>query len=720
MVFTFRGCDLRSRTLNMKLHPELNCCTSCDYPIGSCDTDYQRFRLGLARTYGDAFFVTTPDLVEFLSRRLAHAVHPAGLKEGLDDIAPDVKPAGVFRVVTSSNHHGIDGTRFIIAAVDRLREEGHAIELIVVSDREREALAIYKSADVYVGKLRLGYYNNANIETMLLGVPNMSFIRDGCSPHCAGLSDYRDDAGYGLRATEVLHRPSRRVCGPLAPGVPSFSCGAAASPTCWRGVSSSSTTRCCRTAAARLSKPSGVLVIGGAGFIGRHLLRRLASEGVSVTATYRLGTSPPPIEGVSWVGADLAAGGSETGWPAHPETVVHLAQSRAWRKFPEGAADVFRVNVAGVFRAAEYARCAGARRFIYLSSGSVYSDTVAPFMEDQRFAVPSARPFYPAAKLAAEVLLAPYAGPVRDDRAASVRALWRRTECRSMLLPQLIDRVTREEPITLSGSHGFRMNPVAIGDVGEVVQRCLRLDRSVTLNVAGPEVVTLREVGETIGRVLEKPPRFDVRSDAVATDIIGDTTLLRATLGWAPSCRLADGLREWLESASLDAASVVAACSARDGIGVVPRQRGFALPAQLAAVEGIVQSRRARRCAAHVGNGPRRVSHRSDPQATPGSTPTTWLGATAPGGDQADHRFRPTRRGPLSALREMWWVWTVVRRYEIVHSHFMVGISRSGWEWPLLRRMGRHIVVHFRGCEVRDRAQIQQRHPAFNICEECD
>ena len=38
-------------------------------------------------------------------------------------------------------------------------------------------VAKFGSADLYVGKLRMGYYNNANIETMMMGVPNMSYIR---------------------------------------------------------------------------------------------------------------------------------------------------------------------------------------------------------------------------------------------------------------------------------------------------------------------------------------------------------------------------------------------------------------------------------------------------------------------------------------------------------------------------------------------------------------
>jgi len=87
---------------------------------------------------------------------------------------------------------------------------------------------------------------------------------------------------------------------------------------------------------------------------------------------------------------------------------------------------------------------------------------------------------------------------------------------------------------------------------------------------------------------------------------------------------------------------------------------------------------------------------------------------------KADFQYQPRRLAFVSVLLEMWWVWRIVCRYEIVHAHFMVTVSRTGWEWPLLRRMGRHIVVHYRGCEIRNRELNQRLHPQMNICEECD
>lgn len=92
----------------------------------------------------------------------------------------------------------------------------------------------------------------------------------------------------------------------------------------------------------------------------------------------------------------------------------------------------------------------------------------------------------------------------------------------------------------------------------------------------------------------------------------------------------------------------------------------------------------------------------------------------SPWWNKADFRYQPRRLALISVLQEMWWVWRVVSRYQIVHAHFIVTVSRGGWEWPLLRRMGRSIVVHYRGCEIRNREVNQRLHPDVNICQECD
>ncbi len=178
LVFHFRGCDLRQKSINLDKNPRLNCCMECDYPLGSCDTDYQRKRILTAKQMGDIFFVTTPDLKDFYPQA-EHMPFIAPFGLDIDRISAATKDPHLFRIVTSSNHPCLDGVQYIRKAVQQLRSEGFKVELVeVVQKPYREALSIYKSADLYAGKLMMGYYNNANIETMRMGIPNMSYIRE--------------------------------------------------------------------------------------------------------------------------------------------------------------------------------------------------------------------------------------------------------------------------------------------------------------------------------------------------------------------------------------------------------------------------------------------------------------------------------------------------------------------------------------------------------------
>ena len=219
VVFHFRGCDLRQGSVNRRLHPELNCCAECDSPTGSCETEIQSLRIELAREYADLLFVTTPDLLDFLPEaELVPFIAPTEVV--LADIRPAPRNANVFRVVTSSNHDGIDGTAYVRRAVERLQQEGHAIELVEVHGTPYEqALAVYKSADLYAGKLLMGFYNNANIECMLLGVPCMTYIRpefQGSIPDCP-IIVARPDTLYGLIRQHMNEREALRALGERGP-----------------------------------------------------------------------------------------------------------------------------------------------------------------------------------------------------------------------------------------------------------------------------------------------------------------------------------------------------------------------------------------------------------------------------------------------------------------------------------------------------------------------
>jgi nucleoside-diphosphate-sugar epimerase len=179
-----------------------------------------------------------------------------------------------------------------------------------------------------------------------------------------------------------------------------------------------------------------------------------------------------------------------------------------------------------------------------MSTGTVYAQTREPARESDPIPVGAPRSFYAASKLAAELLLGPYSasfgvvqlrlfmpyGPGQNER---------------MLLPVIAGKVRDGIPIDLHGPNGLTCNPTAIGDVAEAVRRCLSVDGSHILNLAGPDVLTLRQVAEAIGSVIGRRPRFQTNPNDPPV-VVGDTTRLKAALGWQPPTRFAEGVHEWL------------------------------------------------------------------------------------------------------------------------------------------------------------------------------
>ena len=287
-----------------------------------------------------------------------------------------------------------------------------------------------------------------------------------------------------------------------------------------------------------------ILVLGASGFIGKHAVRKFLASGYNVFAQYLPTENPPNIPEASWFPCDLREQGFTKSFPQEVDTIIYLAQSPDWRSFPDGASGVFQVNVAAAFQTVEYARQAKAGRLIFTSTGSIYGQHAAPIHEED-VRTEKIASFYAASKLATELLINQYhiILPVINLR---LFMPYGEGQHEKMLIPNLVSRVKDNIPIDLQGTDGLVINPTAISDVAETLERCLGIGKSITLNVAGPEMLSLRQIGEQIGLVLNKKPVFNCRSAEIAPVIVGNTARLKETLGWVPEIQFESGLRQWL------------------------------------------------------------------------------------------------------------------------------------------------------------------------------
>ncbi len=280
-----------------------------------------------------------------------------------------------------------------------------------------------------------------------------------------------------------------------------------------------------------------VLVTGGNGFLGSAVLKQLSGEH-EVVALHRPGAALEQIDGVRWLEQDLSAP-LANGLPEQIDAVVHLAQSRRYREFPEGAVDVYEINAAATVRLLDYCRRAGGSTFTYASSGAVYASGPDPVSESD---IPMPGNFYGASKLCGEQAVEQFRGLLN---AHSLRFFFiYGPGQRNMFVPGLLGRVSDGQDVTLAGADGIRVNPIFVEDAARAVVRTLELQDSHTLNIAGPDTVSVREIAEIGGRLLGREPSFAI-GDA-QPDLVASLRRQCDTVG-APSVGFEEGLQRTVE-----------------------------------------------------------------------------------------------------------------------------------------------------------------------------
>jgi UDP-glucuronate 4-epimerase len=172
-----------------------------------------------------------------------------------------------------------------------------------------------------------------------------------------------------------------------------------------------------------------LLVTGAMGHVGREVVRQAAAAGATVIAQYRTTYRASDIRAlgskVQWVSCDLTDGAAvEKLCEAHPiDSCIHSAavpNEKYARPQPLAAIGA---NIGGTANLLDMARRKSWRRFLSVSTGSVFqtaSDPVKPILED---APPESTNIYSTTKYCAELLTGMYRSQF-DLSAAVVRISW--------------------------------------------------------------------------------------------------------------------------------------------------------------------------------------------------------------------------------------------------------------------------------------------------------
>jgi nucleoside-diphosphate-sugar epimerase len=281
-----------------------------------------------------------------------------------------------------------------------------------------------------------------------------------------------------------------------------------------------------------------ILITGATGFIGTHLIKLLQGRHEMILLSRR----PPDTlaeNGIEWLGIDLSEPLDFSHLPDKIDVVIHLAQSRFYRQFPDKAGDIFDVNIQGTFRLLQYARHAKAESFIFASTGGVYGYGPKKFLETDPL---NPNNFYGISKLIGENLLRAYEPFFRSVIFRLFTVYGPGEE--NMLIPNLLEKVMTGETLTIKGDSGLRINPIYVEDAVHAFDVALQQPISGIFNVAGDEVVTIRDLIEIVEEVVGKEASIKRMKDHEPGDLVGDNTRMKELLKVLPEIPLREGLRK--------------------------------------------------------------------------------------------------------------------------------------------------------------------------------
>jgi UDP-glucose 4-epimerase len=291
-----------------------------------------------------------------------------------------------------------------------------------------------------------------------------------------------------------------------------------------------------------------VLVTGGAGFIGSHVVDRLRAASIEARI-FDLRASPHYTEDdVEVVIGDLLDPPALSAAMRGCEAVVHLAAAADADEVAGAPARAEEVNSRGTLNVLQAAREAGVRRVIYASTIWVYSD-VASSVADEETPLGLPAHLYTATKLAGEMYCRSYRELYGLEYTILRFGIPYGPRARpAAVIPTFVRKALAGEAITIADGGGQSRRFVYVEDLADgVVSALAPAAANRIYNLVGDEDVTIHEAAETVCRAAGDAQLVDVpgrSADFKGVHVSGERAARE--LGWRPSTSFAAGVSRYL------------------------------------------------------------------------------------------------------------------------------------------------------------------------------
>ena len=290
-----------------------------------------------------------------------------------------------------------------------------------------------------------------------------------------------------------------------------------------------------------------VVVTGGAGFIGSHVVDALIARGDEVHVLDNLTTGSPEnlAAAATFHERDIRTDAGRVFDEVRPELCVHLAaQADVVTSVQQPDYDA-EVNVLGTVRILEAARAHGTQIVFSSTGGAIYGECDGPASEQA-----PRRPLSPygIAKLAGEEYLAGWnrlygTGHVAL-RFANVYGPRQSASLEGGVVAIFLERLAAGEPTTIYGDGNQTRDFIYVGDVAAAVLAATGHRGGGVYNIGTGVETSVNELHAACRLAAdsdESPAYGPARAGDVVRSVI-DPSLAASALGWQAGTSLADGL----------------------------------------------------------------------------------------------------------------------------------------------------------------------------------
>jgi UDP-glucuronate 4-epimerase len=305
-----------------------------------------------------------------------------------------------------------------------------------------------------------------------------------------------------------------------------------------------------------------VLVTGGAGFIGSHLVDSLLTDGHEVTVLdnfdpfYDRSVKERNIaehrQHARWrlVECDVRdLPGLQAGLSADFDAIVHLAAKAGVRPSIEDPLGYQDANVRGTQNLLEIARQRGIRQFVFASSSSVYGvNPRVPWSEADHVLMPISP--YASTKVSGELLGHVYSH-LYGMRFVALRlfTVYGPRQRPDLAIHKFIRLICAGQPIPVFGDGSTRRDYTFVGDIVRGLRDAITYEDSSyeVINLGNNQTVTLREMIQTLESALGQSARLEWLPEQ-AGDVPqtwADIDKARRLLRYVPRTSFDEGIRQF-------------------------------------------------------------------------------------------------------------------------------------------------------------------------------